>query len=766
MEEIIRYGGTRNESTLRKPFEDLLGQYARAKKLVLIAEVEFRTPLGKLIYPDGTLKDALRQDWGYWESKDEKDDLEEEIKKKFAKGYPNNNILFEDTKTAILYQGGERVFTAEFQDAVALDKLLSYFVNYQPAEVTEFRKAIDLFVADVPALAEALREIIKEQLEKNQKFTTALNEFLELSRSAINPKVELADVREMIIQHVLTEDIFMRVFDEAEFHRENVIAQKLQEVAHTFYSGATKHNIHARIAPYYETINARAAQISDHHEKQKFLKSLYENFYKAYNPKAADRLGIVYTPDEIVRFMIESADHLTFEHFGKTLGDKGVEILDPATGTGTFITELIEYLPAQQLAYKYEHELHCNEISILPYYIANLNIEYSYKQKMGEFKAFENICFVDTLDNMGFEHSGKQLNFFGLTDENAERITRQNSKPITVVMGNPPYNAKQENYNFQNANRPYPGIDQRIKDTYIKAGTAQNQIVVYDMYTRFLRWASDRLDKEGIIAFVSNSSFIDSLAFDGFRKIVAKEFSDIYIINMKGNARGSGEERRKQAGNVFNNQIRVGIAIYFFVRNAEKKGCRIYYNEVPDYTSDQEKQAYLRENKFTTIKFENIQPNKKNNWINKSTTDFDKLIPVIDKSVKAGQSERAIFSLFSRGVASLRDEWAYDFSEIELEKRMRYFTKIYQETLDNPDYSEKMSIKWDRELNNYLKRKIKKEFNSEQIVENLSKPFVKMKFYFDKHFNGMTYQWYNIFRPAEQNLTILRKTVKTHTLNG
>src|SRR5215212_6614290 len=467
VEKLIRYGGTRNETSLRKAFQELLDHYARSKNLLLVPEVGVMGKRGRTVHPDGTLKDALRQDWGYWESKDEKDTLGDEIKTKFSKGYPDFNILFEDTHTAVLIQGGNEILRAEFSDAKALDALLTRFVSYEPTEVREFHKAIELFSAEVGGLAEALRAVISEQVSGNSSFRQALEEFLELAKKAINPKIEMADVREMIIQHVLTEDIFMRVFDEAEFHRENVIAHKLQEVAGTFYHGETKRNIHAKIAPYYETINARASQISDHHEKQKFLKALYESFYKAYNPKAADRLGIVYTPDEIVRFMIESADYLTYKHFGKTLGDKGVEILDPATGTGTFITELIEYLPPQQLEYKYDHELHRNEVSILPYYIANLNIEYTYKQKTGRFNEFENICFVDTLDNMGFEHTGKQLNFFGMTDANAERIVKQNSKPIKLVIGNPPYSAWQENFNNQNANRQYPEIDKRIKETYI-----------------------------------------------------------------------------------------------------------------------------------------------------------------------------------------------------------------------------------------------------------------------------------------------------------
>ena len=442
VERIIRYGGSRNESALRKPFQDLLEQYAASRDLLLVSEVEYRRR-GVRVIPDGTLKDALRQDWGYWESKDEKDNLADEIAAKLAKGYPTTNILFEDTHTAVLYQAGAEAQRADFADAAALDGLLTRFVSYESEEVRQFHTAIAGFNADVPALAEELRAIIAEQASANAAFRQALGEFLELCRKAINPRIEMADVREMLIQHVLTEDIFMTVFDEPQFHRDNAIAHKLQEVVATFYRAGTQRRIHARIAPFYETINARAAQIANHHEKQKFLKAVYGSFYRAYNPKAADRLGIIYTPDEIVRFKIEAVDYLVFKHFGKTLGDQGVEILDPVVGTGTYVTELIDYLPPEQLRAKYLHEIHCNEVAILPYYIASLNIEYTYKQRTGEYLPFENICFVDTLDNLGFKSAAPQMDFFGLVDENAERIVRQNKRRISVIIGNPPYNANQ-----------------------------------------------------------------------------------------------------------------------------------------------------------------------------------------------------------------------------------------------------------------------------------------------------------------------------------
>ncbi len=450
---------------------------------------------------------------------------------------------------------------------------------------------------------------------------------------------------------------------------------------------------------------------------------------------------------EIVRFMIESVDYLVHKHFGKLLADPGVEILDPATGTGTFITELIEYLPKDKLRYKYKYEMHCNEVAILPYYIANLNIEFTYKQKMGEYEEFEHICFVDTLDHAAFHL--KQMDLFAMSVENTQRIQNQNDRNISVIIGNPPYNAKQENFNQDNANRSYEEIDKRIKYTYVKEGTAQNQIVIYDMYTRFVRWASDRLSKNGIIAFVSNSSFIDALAYDGFRKVVADEFNEIWIVDAKGNARNSGERRRREGGNVFSDKIKVGIAVYFLVRNQESEGFKIFYNAIKDYAKAEEKQEYFRENTLDKLSFEHIIPDKKHNWLNQSDNDFDQLLPLIDKDVKSGNSEKALFKLFSLGIDTHRDAWVYDVSQNALQQKIKYFIMVYERTLKDENYAERMTIKWDSELTQYLIERVLKKFEPQKIVRSLYRPYTKQFFYFDKHFNFRTFQWFKIFEEGD-----------------
>jgi len=740
VEKIVQYGGSRKETSIRVAFQNLLNDYCKARDFLLIPELDYRTKSGKVVYPDGTVKDALRLDWGYWESKDQYDNLDEEIEKKLAKGYPNDNILFEDSQTAVLIQGGEERLRVSMRDDEALDGIINAFINYVRPEVNDFREAIDSFKEDLPTILEALRGLIALQSETNRNFVTARDKFLEICRKSINPEISLEDVREMIIQHILTEDIFINIFNESQFHRENNIARELQGVIETFFTGNTKRNTLGTIERYYAVIRRTAANIYNHHEKQKFLKAIYENFYKAYNPKAADRLGIVYTPNEIVRFMIESVDYLVHKHFGKLLADPGVEILDPATGTGTFVTELIEYLPKDKLRYKYKHEMHCNEVAILPYYIANLNIEFTYKQKMGEYEEFEHICFVDTLDHAA--SNIKQMDLFAMSAENTQRIHNQNDRNISVIIGNPPYNARQENFNQGNANRSYEAIDKCIKYTYIKEGKAQNQIVVYDMYTRFIRWASDRLNKNGIIAFITNSSFIDALAYDGFRKVVENEFSEIYIIDLGGNVR----KNPKLSGtthNVFG--IQTGVAISLMVkRESNNLPCRILYTRRPELDTAAQKLEFLSSTKLNQLDFEHIIPDKKHNWLNQSDNDFYQLLPLIDKDVKSGKSEKAVFKLFSLGVVTNRDEWVYDSLKESLINKISFFIEKYNYSVENQ--LQDFSIKWSSSLENFWKSRIKSDFDDNLIQLSLYRPYFKQFQYTEKLFNHrLTENHYEMF---------------------
>jgi predicted helicase len=745
VEKIIQYGGSRKETSIRVAFQNLLNEYCKPRDFLLIPELDYRLPNGKLVYPDGTIKDALRLDWGYWESKDQYDKLDEEIEKKLNKGYPDSNILFEDSQTAVLIQSSTETMRVSMRDADAVDGIITSFINYVRPEVKDFREAIEIFKQDLPTVLNSLRDLIDCQGENNRSFQTARDKFWGICKESINPEISLFDIREMMIQHILTEDIFINIFNESQFHRENNIAGELQGVISTFFTGSVKKNTLGTIERYYAVIRRTAANIYNHQEKQKFLKALYENFYKAYNPKAADRLGIVYTPNEIVRFMIESTDFLVHKHFGKLLADKDVEILDPATGTGTFITELIDYLPKQSLEHKYKHEIHCNEVAILPYYIANLNIEYTYKQKMGVYEEFENICFVDTLDNTSF--AGKQLDLFAMSVENTARIKRQNDRTISVIIGNPPYNAKQENFNDNNANRYYTAIDKLIKESYIKYSKAQNKNILYDMYVRFYRWATDRV-KNGIICFITNSSFLDGRAFDGFRKSIQDDFSFVYVIDLGGNVRSiSGKDGIfiGEKHTIFGESAMTGIVICFLIKDSNSQGCKIFYSH-PFHIHElrENKIRYLAENKFDKIAFDHIKPDQKFNWINQSDNDFETLLPLVDKDVKAGKGEESVFKLFSRGVETTRDEWVYDFNQLVLMEKIKNMIEIYNLSIENKNMDN--YIKWSSSLEGYFNNGIKAIFNQDLIKLSLYRPYFKLYHYTEKLFNHrLTQNHYEMF---------------------
>lgn len=370
---------------------------------------------------------------------------------------------------------------------------------------------------------------------------------------------------------------------------------------------------------------------------------------------------------------------------------------------------------------------------------------------MGSYEEFNNICFVDTLDHSSFEY--KQLDLFAMTAENTERIKRQNDCEISVIIGNPPYNAKQENFNQNNANRVYGEIDKRIKETYIKQGKAQNQIVLYDMYTRFIRWASDRLSKNGVVAFITNSSFIEAITFDGFRKVLSEEFSDVYLIDLGGDVR-KNPKLSGTKNNVFG--IQTSVAISFFVRKQNKQNmpCKIFYTRRPEFDIAEDKLKFLTATKLADIDFEHIIPDKRHNWLNLTDNDFDELLPLIDKDVKSGKSQEAVFKLFSSGIKTQRDEWVYDFSQDALVEKMKYLIEVYQQTLKDENYLDRMSIKWDAELTRYLERKISKSFDDEKIFRSLYRPYISQFIYLDKHFNGRTYQWFVIHKGNEVNYYI------------
>lgn len=730
LDRLRAASGSRRESVLREAFKDLLKRWGKAQDLQFIAEHDILTKQMTRIYVDGALLHGLRVPFGYWEAKDESDDLDKEIEAKFRKGYPRDNIVFTDDARAVLWQDGVEIMRAQMQeDDDGLLRLLTRFFAHERQEIADFNKAVKQFATDLPEILKALRERIDKKQKVSIGFAKAMADFLQHARDAINPVVSEDDVREMLIQHILTEDIFAKVFNDPEYHRKNNVAAELYKLEDQLFGDrGEKTTLLRDLAPYYSGIARTAAAIESHSEKQGFLKALYEDFYKAYNKKAADRLGVVYTPGEIVRFLIRGADWLCEKHFGRNLIDRGVEILDPATGTGTFVVELLEHFRGNRdkLRHKYRLELHANEVAILPYYVANLNIEATYQAITGQFAEYENLCLVDTLDNVAALgiHSGHQFDMFGsITDENVERIKRQNRRKISVIIGNPPYNANQQNENDNNKNRPYAHIDKRIKDTYIKESKAQ-KTKLYDMYVRFLRWASDRLGDDGVLAFVSNSSFLNKNSFDGVRAVLGREFNELWAIDLKGDARSSGEARRKQGGNVFGDQIKVGIAIYVLVKRKGAKGFYIHYDAVGDYMSAEDKVAFLGQ-PLNERRMISLQPDASHTWLDQATEDTGGQLPIADKATKSstGKSrERAIFKLYSLGISTNRDEWLYDRSAASLEAKVQLLIDRYSAVPASADPFPD-TLKWSETLKRRKRAGVAEKFGAGRIRRAAYRPF-------------------------------------------
>ena len=486
----------------------------------------------KRIIPDGTLRDGNSLPRGYWEAKDSKDRLDVEIAKKIALGYPLSNIIFEDTREGVLYQSGSEVLRAELADPQQLTMLLLQFFSFVEPE---FDQAVEDFKLRVPDLAKGLASKIEQAHRDNKRFIAAYEAFFAICTDAIDPNISRETVDEMLVQHLLTERLIRTIFDKAEFTQQNIIASEVEKVINALASKSfSRREFLKSLDRFYLAIEGAAATLPHFSYKRHFLNTVYERFFQGYSTKQADTHGIVYTPQPIVDFMCESVETVLKKEFGSSLHATGVNTLDPCTGTGNVVVNLLNRVPKRDLARIYESQLFANEIMLLPYYIATRNIEHAYFERTQEYLAFEGLCFVDTLDLAEARQAG--LSF--MTEANTERVRRQRATPITVIIGNPPYNAGQQNENDNNKNRDYKVIDKRIRETYAKDSDATLKNKLYDPYVRFFRWAIDRLgDRPGIICYVSNNSFIGKRMFGGMQKHLLKDFTRIYHVDLHGDVR-------------------------------------------------------------------------------------------------------------------------------------------------------------------------------------------------------------------------------------
>jgi predicted helicase len=599
---------------------------------------------------------------------------------------------------------------------------------------------------------------------ENTKEIAAFTAFAGELRDDLNGSITDDEVIEMLAQHLITKPVFDALFEGYSFAGSNPVSQAMQHTLDVLQ----QHHLDKEtdtLEQFYQSVKMRAAGIENAAAKQKIVVELYDKFFRKAFPKMTERLGIVYTPVEIVDFIIHSVNDVLKEEFGQTLGSKGVHIIDPFTGTGTFITRMLQsgLISPEQLPHKYAHEIHANEIVLLAYYIAAINIEAVYHGLMGgNYKPFQGICLTDT-----FQLYEKDDMLSKLLVDNSARRTRQKNLPIRVIMGNPPYSAGQQSANDNAANIEYPHLDASIRNTYAASGLATLQKGLYDSYIRAIRWGSDRLGDSGVLAYVSNAGWLDGKAMDGLRKCLAKEFSSLYVFHLRGNARTSGELRRKEKDNVFGQGTRTPISVSVFVKNpnATSHG-NIYFHDIGDYLSQQQKLEIIQTFKsINGIKaaggWQTITPDKHHDWLTQRDDSFEAFISLGDKKNKKAN---VIFGLYSSGVKTNRDAWCYNFSKSNLNSKISSTINFYNSQVD--DYKNVKSsaslesvkkfintdprlMSWDRaEVKGVLTGR-KVTFKKEFILKSAYRPFQKQWMYFDRNFNNCVYQMPQIFPHAQ-----------------
>jgi predicted helicase len=743
---------SQHEGNIRHAFANLLESTAKAKDWRLVQELSVRVQ-GRTIRYDGVLRDSYNLPHGYWEAKDSSDNLDVEIRNKRDKNYSFKNIIFEDTQEAVLFQGGYEVIRADVDDPDGLADLLSRFYTHEIAPFRDFDAAIAHFQEEIPHIAQTLNHRIKQSHKDNKRFKAAYADFMELCKTALNPNISADAVDEMLIQHMLTERLIRKVFDVETFVQRNVIAAEIEKVIAALTS---KHfNRKAFLGAldrFYTVIEKAADELATFTEKQHFINTVYERFFQGYSVKVADTHGIVYTPQEIVDFMCAAVQETLMDEFGLTLGDPGVHILDPCTGTGNFIVNLINRVPIRDLERVYRQQLFANEVMLLPYYVAALNIEHAYYDRTGNYEPFDGLSFVDTLDLA----ESDQMRMSFMTEANTERVERQKKAAINVIIGNPPYNVGQLNENDNNKNRAYEVIDGRVKDTYAKDSKATLKMQLYDAYVKFIRWATDRLgDRDGIVCYVTNNGFLEGSPFDGMRKHIMQDFTRIYVIDLKGDVRRDsmrdgipiGEEHT-----VFGKAAMVGISIIVLVRNSANEDHKLFYAAADWRATRVEKLGWLAKNvvldgthnSLNTVKWEQLTPDDRNTWLAlEHAGEFDAFIPVGTKETKQapGLDAETIFKSYSPGTMTGRDSVVRDFDQENLVQRIKRLCENYNAEVDRfgrgstkniDSFVSYEHIKWSDTLKRHLKQKHYAEFLAVSVRASSYRPYTKQFLYYDR----------------------------------
>ncbi|TEP98513.1 DEAD/DEAH box helicase [Pseudomonas aeruginosa] len=589
-------------------------------------------------------------------------------------------------------------------------------------------------------------------------------------RDDLNDSISDGEIVEMLAQHLVTKPVFDALFDEYSFASNNPMSKAMQGVLDALH----EHHLAKEadtLEKFYASVRQRAAGIDNAQGKQKIIVELYDKFFRNAFPKMTERLGIVYTPVEVVDFILHSVNHLLQQEFGQTLGSKGVHIIDPFTGTGTFITRLIQsgLIKSDELPHKYQHEIHANELVLLAYYIAAINIEAAYHSEvLADYTPFEGICLTDT-----FQMYEKDDLVDVLLEDNSARRKRQKALDIRVIVGNPPYSIGQGSQNDNNQNLSYPSLDKRIEESYVARSEAILSKGLYDSYIRAIRWASDRVGDAGIIGFVTNAGFLEANTADGLRKCLADEFSSLYVFHLRGNQRTSGEISRKEGGKIFGSGSRAPIAISILVKNPSSQASgQIYFHDIGDYLSREEKLEKI--GSYVSVAgiphWQQINPDEHGDWLKQRDNSFSQFIVLGDKKGDAPK----LFENFSLGVVTNRDAWAYNSSSKKLATNMSNMigfynaeaesfnlvnkdldTKARQKKVDEFIDTNPARISWSRGLKQAVALNKRYQFAPELISRSVIKPFSRQWLYFSRDLNEMVLQMPKIFPNESANNSVI-----------
>ena len=626
------------------------------------------------------------------------------------------------------------------------------------------RKYWESWAKDVADIFKRLVGRIENLLEnpENSALQEWFDDFHNELTETINDSITRESAIDMMAQHIITRPVFEALFDNYDFASGNPVANALNKLQNDFGEFGLE-NETRDLEGFYESVRMRAQGLDNSEARQRVLLELYEKFFVTALKKEVERLGIVYTPIEVVDFILHSANEVLQDEFGRSLSDEGVHVLDPFTGTGIFLTRLLQsdIIQDADLERKYREELHANEIVLLAYYIATVNIEETFRGRRGEestYEPFNGIVLTDTF-NLNKKDDTTLFPKEWLPDNN-KRAERQQKIPIQVIVGNPPYSAGQRSASDDNPNVEYPDLEERISETYAEYYEGKNLRQIYDTYKMAIRWASDRIQEQGVVAFVTSGSWIDGNSEVGIRACMAEEFSSVHVLNLRGNQRTQGERSRQEGGKIFGSGSRAPVAISILVKNsnATHEGCKIYYRDIGNYLTREEKLETLRENESISgfNDWDTITPDKHHDWIDQRNEAFERFYPLGSEDAKSGKTDDAIFGLYSMGQATGRDVYIYNFSKNACAENAKCMTQEYlnalQEYKDNPELTvneaareHSTNIKWNDELKNKIQRKIHVKYEVSHIRDVAYRPFIATNCYADYTFIQRRYQMVHIF---------------------